>query len=50
MRRTYKQRRKAYGRRSPATHRNAPAIALAAFNRVEEISDVSSPLKGLKKP
>jgi len=36
--------------RSPATHRNAIAIVLAAFNHAEEGQDVRNPLKGLKKP
>lgn len=36
--------------RSPATHRGVIAIVLAAFNRAEEMYDVSNPLKGLKKP
>jgi integrase len=36
--------------RSPATQRSVLAIVLAAFNRAEEMHNVSSPLKGLKKP
>ncbi len=36
--------------RSPATHRNAIAIVLAAFNYAGEGQDVRNPLKGLKKP
>jgi len=38
------------GWRSLATHRSVIAIVLAAFNRAEELHDVPSPLKGLKKP
>jgi len=38
------------GWKSPATHRSAIAVILAAFNRAEEHHGVSSPLKGLKKP
>jgi hypothetical protein len=38
------------GWRSKATHRGVIAIVLAAFNRAEEMFDVPSPLKGLKKP
>lgn len=38
------------GWKSPATHRSVIAILLAAFNRAEELHDVASPLKGLKKP
>lgn len=38
------------GWRSQATHRSVIAIALAAFNLAEEMFDVPSPLKGLKKP
>ena len=38
------------GWRSPATHRSVIAIVLAAFNRAEEMFDVTNPLKGLKKP
>jgi hypothetical protein len=38
------------GWRSLATHRSVIAIVLAAFNRAEEMFDVPSPLKGLKKP
>jgi integrase len=38
------------GWRSQATHRSVLAIVLAAFNRAEEMFDVPSPLKGLKKP
>jgi integrase len=38
------------GWRSLATHRSVIAIVLAAFNRAEEMHDVPSPLKGLKKP
>jgi integrase len=38
------------GWRSKATHRGVIAIVLAAFNRAEEMFDVASPLKGLKKP
>jgi integrase len=36
--------------RSPATHRSALGIILAAFNRAEEMHGIVSPLKGLKKP
>jgi len=36
--------------KSPATHRNAIAIVLAAFNYAEENHEISNPLKGLKKP
>jgi integrase len=36
--------------RSPATHRTAIAIVLAAFNRVEQMHGIANPLKGLKKP
>lgn len=36
--------------RSSATHRSVVAIVLAAFNYTEAQYDVSSPLKGLKKP
>ncbi|MDA1055947.1 MAG: tyrosine-type recombinase/integrase [Planctomycetota bacterium] len=36
--------------RSPATRRGVIAIVLAAFNRVEDLHGISSPLKGLKKP
>ncbi len=36
--------------KSPATHRSAIAIVLAAFNYGEENFDVSNPIKGLKKP
>jgi integrase len=35
---------------SPATHRNAIADVLAAFNYVQENHDIINPLKGLKKP
>jgi integrase len=38
------------GWKSPATHRSAITIVLAAFNRAEELHDVPNPLKGLKKP
>lgn len=38
------------GWHSLATHRSVIAIVLAAFNRAEEMQDVPSPLKGLKKP
>ncbi|MFM7071524.1 MAG: hypothetical protein ACKO38_06980 [Planctomycetota bacterium] len=38
------------GWRSLATHRSVIGIVLAAFNRAEEMYDVTSPLKGLKKP
>ncbi|MBL9083049.1 MAG: tyrosine-type recombinase/integrase [Planctomycetales bacterium] len=38
------------GWKSPATHRSVIAIVLAAFNRAEQLHDVPSPLKGLKKP
>ncbi|MBA4020251.1 MAG: hypothetical protein C0483_24075 [Pirellula sp.] len=38
------------GWKSKATHRSAIAVVLAAFNRAEELHDVPSPLKGLKKP
>lgn len=38
------------GWRSPATHRSALSIVLAAFNRAEEMSGAANPLKGLKKP
>jgi integrase len=36
--------------KSPATHRSALSIVLAAFNHAEENHDVANPLKGLKKP
>lgn len=36
--------------RSPATHRNAIADVLAAFNYAQENHDLINPLKGLKKP
>ncbi len=36
--------------RSPATHRSAIAIVVAAFNRAEEMFGVVNPLKGLKRP
>jgi integrase len=36
--------------RSPATRRNAITIVLAAFNRAQEMHDVTNRLKGLKKP
>ena len=36
--------------RSPATHRNAIAIVLAALNHAQEMHDVPNPVKGLKKP
>jgi len=36
--------------RSAATHRSAIAIVQAAFNRAEELSEVPSPLKSLKRP
>ena len=38
------------GWKSRATHRSVIAIVLAAFNRAEDLHDVPSPLKGLKKP
>ena len=38
------------GWRSLATHRSVIAIVLAAFNLAEEMFDVPSPFKGLKKP
>jgi hypothetical protein len=38
------------GWKSPASHRNAIATVLAAFNRAEEDHGVLNPLKGLKKP
>ena len=38
------------GWRSAATHRSVLAVVLAAFNRAEQMFDVPSPLKGLKKP
>ena len=36
--------------KSPATHRGAIAIVLAAFNYAQDNYDVPNPLKGLKKP
>ena len=36
--------------RSPATHRSVIAVVQAAFNRAEEMDNISNPLKGLKKP
>jgi integrase len=36
--------------RSTATHRGVLAIVLAAFNYAEQMHEISSPLKGLKKP
>lgn len=38
------------GWKSQSTHRSVIAIVQAAFNRAEELHDVPSPLKGLKKP
>ena len=38
------------GWKSAASHRNAIAIVLAAFNRAQEDYGVINPLKGLKKP
>lgn len=38
------------GWKSPATHRGAIAIVLAAFNYAEANNDLPNPLKGLKKP
>jgi len=38
------------GWKSQSTHRGVIAIVQAAFNRAEELHDVPSPLKGLKKP
>ena len=38
------------GWKSPASHRNAITIVLAAFNRAQEDHGVLNPLKGLKKP
>lgn len=38
------------GWKSPASHRNAIAIVLAAFNRAQEDHGIDNPLKGLKKP
>ena len=35
---------------SPATRRNAITIVLGAFNYAQEMYDVQSPLRGLKKP
>lgn len=35
---------------SPATHRSAIAVVLAAFNQAQVNYDVPNPLKGLKKP
>lgn len=36
--------------RSAATHRNAIAIVLAAFNHAQEMHGARNPVKGLKKP
>ena len=36
--------------RSPATQRNAITTVLSAFNHAQEMYDVPSPLRGLKKP
>jgi len=36
--------------RSPATQRNAITVVLAAFNHAQQMHEVPSPLKGLKKP
>jgi integrase len=36
--------------RSTATHRGVLAIVLAAFNYAEQMHEIPSPLKGLKKP
>ena len=38
------------GWKSPASHRNAISIVLAAFNRAQDDHGVINPLKGLKKP
>ena len=38
------------GWKSPASHRNAIAIVLAAFNRAQDDHNVPNPLRGLKKP
>lgn len=36
--------------RSPVTQRNAITVVLGAFNHAQEMYDVPSPLRGLKKP
>ena len=38
------------GWKSPASHRNAIAVVLAAFNRAQDDNGIPNPLKGLKKP
>jgi integrase len=38
------------GWKSPASHRGAISIVLAAFNRAQEDHGLENPLKGLKKP
>jgi len=38
------------GWKSPATHRSAVSIILAAFNYTQENHEIPNPLKGLKKP
>ena len=36
--------------RSSETHRGVISVVLAAFNRAEDMYNITNPLKGLKKP